>query len=120
MKRIIIIVGVLLLIYIAYRIYRIYTLDKGLDKLLSEGAIILDVRTENEFKMGHIEGSLNISLGEIRNRYTELDTAKTYITVCSHGLRSVKAENILKEKGFKKVYNGGAWNDLQESVFFRH
>ncbi|WP_343623390.1 rhodanese-like domain-containing protein [Flavobacterium lindanitolerans] len=120
MKRIIIIVGVLLLIYIGYRIYKIYTLDKGLDKLLSEGAIILDVRTENEYKMGHIEGSLNISLGEIRNRYTELDTAKIYITVCSHGLRSVKAENILKEKGFKKVYNGGAWNDLQESVFFRH
>ncbi|MEZ0005143.1 phage shock protein E [Flavobacterium sp. 28YEA47A] len=120
MKRIIIIIRVLVLIYIGYRIYRIYTLDKGLDQLLSEGAIILDVRTQNEFDMGHIEGSLNISLGEIRNRYVELDTSKTYITVCSHGLRSVKAENILKEKGFKKVYNGGAWNDLQESVFLRH
>ncbi|TPD66864.1 rhodanese-like domain-containing protein [Flavobacterium microcysteis] len=119
MKRVIIIIGVLVLIYIGYRIYRIYTLDKGLDKLISEGAIILDVRTQNEFNMGHIQGSLNISLGEIRNRYVELDTSKTYITVCSHGLRSVKAENILKEKGFKKVYNGGAWNDLQESVFLR-
>lgn len=119
MKRVIIIIGVLILIYIGYRVYRIYTLDKGLDKLLSEGAIILDVRTQNEFNMGHIQGSLNISLGEIRNRYVELDTSKTYITVCSHGLRSVKAENILKEKGFKKVYNGGAWNDLQESVFLR-
>lgn len=119
MKRIIIIIGVLVLIYIGYRIYRISTLDKGLDKLISEGAIILDVRTQNEFNMGHIQGSLNISLGEIRNRYVELDTSKTYITVCSHGLRSVKAENILKEKGFKKVYNGGAWNDLQESVFLR-
>ena len=119
MKRLIIIIGVLVLIYIGYRIYRIYTLDNGLDKLLSEGAIILDVRTQNEFDMGHIQGSLNISLGEIRNRYTELDTSKTYITVCSHGLRSVKAENILKEKGFKKVYNGGAWNDLQENIFLR-
>lgn len=119
MKRLIIIIGVLVLIYIGYRIYRIYTLDNGLDKLLSEGAIILDVRTQNEFDMGHIQGSLNISLGEIRNRYVELDTSKTYITVCSHGLRSVKAENILKEKGFKKVYNGGAWNDLKESVFLR-
>lgn len=119
MKRLIIIIGVLVLIYIGYRIYRTYTLDKGLDKLLSEGAIILDVRTQNEFNMGHIQGSLNISLGEIRSRYVELDTSKTYITVCSHGLRSVKAENILKEKGFKKVYNGGAWNDLQGSVFLR-
>lgn len=116
MKRTIIIIGALLVVYLGYRIYRIYTLDKGLDKLLSTGAIILDVRTEKEFNMGHIQGSLNISLGEIRDRYSELDTSKTYITVCSHGLRSVKAENILKEKGFKKVYNGGAWNDLQKSI----
>lgn len=116
MKRIVIIVGTLLLLYVGYRIYRIYTLDKGLDKLIAEGAIILDVRTQKEFEMGHIKGALNISLGEIRERYTELDTSKTYITVCSHGLRSVKVENILKEKGFKKVYNGGAWSDLQESL----
>lgn len=116
MKRIVIIVGTLLLLYVGYRIYRIYTLDKGLDTLIAEGAIILDVRTEKEFEMGHIDGALNISLGEIRERYTELDTSKTYITVCSHGLRSVKVENILKEKGFKKVYNGGAWSDLQESL----
>ncbi|OBW41652.1 hypothetical protein AB670_01968 [Chryseobacterium sp. MOF25P] len=57
-----------------------------------------------------------MSLGTIRERYVELAPAKTYITVCSHGLRSVKAEHILKEKGFKKVYNGGAWNDLQKSL----
>lgn len=116
MKKAILIVGILLLAYIGYRIYKIYTLDKGLNQLISEGAIILDVRTEKEFEMGHIQGALNISLGEIRHRYTELDTSKTYITVCSHGLRSVKVENILKEKGFKKVYNGGAWNDLQQSL----
>lgn len=116
MKRTIIIIGALLLLYLGYRIYRIYTLDKGLDKLIDAGAIILDVRTPKEFEMGHIQGALNISLGEIRERYTELDTSKTYITVCSHGLRSVKVENILKEKGFKKVYNGGAWSDLQENI----
>ncbi|MCJ7936127.1 MAG: rhodanese-like domain-containing protein [Chryseobacterium sp.] len=46
----------------------------------------------------------------------ELDPEKIYITVCSHGLRSVKAENILKEKGFRSVYNGGAWSDLQKTI----
>lgn len=66
--------------------------------------------------MGHIKGAVNISLGTIRERYTELDPDKTYITVCSHGLRSVKAEHILKEKGFKHVHNGGAWNDLQALI----
>lgn len=117
MKRWLIIVGVLLIIYAGYRIYRFYTLSEGLDQLLASGnATILDVRTAQEFNTGHIDGAINISLGEIRERYIELDTSKIYITVCSHGLRSVKAEKLLKERGFKKVYNGGAWSDLQNRL----
>ncbi|MEN4760361.1 rhodanese-like domain-containing protein [Chryseobacterium sp. C39-AII1] len=116
MKNILIFCGVILTIYIAYRIYKYQTLDNGLDTLIKNGAIILDVRTEKEYEMGHISGSVNISLGTIRERYTELNPNKTYITVCSHGLRSTKVENILKEKGFNHVYNGGAWSDLQKSI----
>lgn len=116
MKTLAIIGGVLLLLYISYRTYRFMTLDDGLDKKIAAGAIILDVRTESEFMTGHIEGSINISLGTIRERYVELDKSKTYITVCSHGLRSVKVESLLKERGFKHVYNGGAWSDLAETV----
>jgi len=115
MKNMLIFCGIALLIYIVYRVYKYQTLDDGLDQLIKKGAIILDVRTEKEYETGHIEGSKNISLGTIRERYTELDPNKTYITVCSHGLRSVKVETILKEKGFKHVYNGGAWSDLQKS-----
>ncbi|WP_312076737.1 rhodanese-like domain-containing protein [Chryseobacterium sp.] len=116
MKNLLIFCGIIATIYIVYRVYKYQTLDKGLDSLLKNGAVILDVRTEKEFKTGHIEGSQNISLGEIRERFIELDKNKTYITVCSHGLRSVKVESILKEKGFKNVYNGGAWSDLQKSL----
>lgn len=116
MKTIYIIIGVILLIYISYRTYRFTTLDKGLAEKIEKGAVILDVRTENEYKTGHIEGSINISLGTIRERYIELDKSKTYITCCSHGLRSVKVETILKEKGFNNVFNGGAWSDLEKIV----
>ena len=115
MKNILIFCGMILAVYVAYRIYRYQTLDNGLDLLIKNGAVILDVRTEREYETCHISGSENISLGTIRERYTELDPEKTYITVCSHGLRSVKAEHILKEKGFKNVHNGGAWSDLQKS-----
>ncbi|MFP3590763.1 rhodanese-like domain-containing protein [Chryseobacterium sp. SIMBA_038] len=116
MRNLLIFCGIVLTVYVVYRIYRYQTLENGLDKLIKNGAVILDVRTEKEYAMGHIDGSLNISLGEIRERYVELDSNKTYITVCSHGLRSVKVEHILKEKGFKKVYNGGAWSDLEKSL----
>ena len=116
MKSFLITAGAMLLIYTSYRTYRIATLDKGLDKIIANGAIVLDVRTLKEYKTGHIDGSINISLGTIRERHVELDTSKTYITCCSHGLRSVKVETILKEKGFKHVYNGGAWSDLEKII----
>lgn len=114
LKLLFITAGALLTLYIAYRTYRFATLDDGLETKIANGAIILDVRTTEEYNTGHIEGSVNISLGTLRERYTELDPEKTYITTCSHGLRSVKAESILKERGFKNVYNGGAWADLEK------
>lgn len=116
MKSVLMVCGIIISVYIVYRIYQYQTFDNGLDQLIKKGAVILDVRTEKEYHMGHIEGSLNISLGTIRERYTELDPDTTYITVCSHGLRSVKAENILKERGFTHVHNGGAWSDLQRII----
>lgn len=116
MKATFITAGILLFVYLAYRTFRIATTDKGLDQLISQGAIILDVRTEAEYERGHINGSVNISLGTIRERYHELDKKKIYITCCSHGLRSVKVESLLKERGFKRVYNGGAWSDLEPLV----
>lgn len=115
MKSALVFCGIALLIYMVYRVYKYQTLDDGLDRLIKNGAVILDVRTEKEYETGHIAGSQNISLGTIRERYAELDPEKIYITVCSHGLRSIKVETILKEKGFKNVYNGGAWSDLQKS-----
>lgn len=116
MKSLLILCGIAFMVYVIYKVYRFQTLDNGLPELVRKGAVILDVRTEKEYETGHIEGSVNISLGTIRERYVELDPKKTYITVCSHGLRSVKVENILKEKGFQQVYNGGAWTDLQKTL----
>jgi len=116
MKNLILFCGLMLAVYVAYRIYRYQTLDDRLETLIKNGAVILDVRTESEYKTGHIPGSENISLGTLRERSAGLNRSKTYITVCSHGLRSVKAEHILKERGFKNVYNGGAWIDLQNSL----
>lgn len=116
MKTVLWILLSLLLVYLGYRTYRLVMLADGLDKKIADGAVILDVRTAQEYETGHIEGSVNISLGSIRERCRELDPNKTYITTCSHGLRSVKVENILKERGFKKVFNGGAWTDLEKIV----
>ncbi len=115
MKTIGIILGVCLLIYIGYRTYRFLNLDKGLGKKIEQGAVILDVRTPSEYRTGHIEGSVNLQLSRLHADKLPLDKNKTYITVCSHGLRSVKAMNLLKEKGYK-VFNGGALADLENEI----
>lgn len=76
MKSLIIICGIAFMLYVVYKVYRFQTLDDGLPQLLKKGAVILDVRTEKEYETGHIENSVNISLGTIRERYVELDPKK--------------------------------------------
>lgn len=65
--------------------------------------VILDVTEPVERKSGFIEGSVNIPLGEIRERFYELPRDKEIIVYCQIGLRAYIASKILKQKGFKNV-----------------
>lgn len=80
--------------------------------LKENGAIIIDVRTPQEFDHGHIQGSKNIPLDKIqREAKTIKNMNKPIITVCKSGARSGMAKSILKAAGVE-VYNGGPWNIL--------
>ncbi|PQQ66226.1 FAD-dependent oxidoreductase [Acetivibrio saccincola] len=65
--------------------------------------IILDVTEPYERSFGFIQGSVNIPLGEIRERFEELPRDKEIIISCQVGLRAYIASKILKQKGFKNV-----------------
>jgi phage shock protein E len=85
--------------------------------LVKNGAIILDVRSKNEFSSGHIKGATNIPVDVLKNNLIQLkDKNKTIITCCASGMRSASARNILKTNGFTNVYNGGGWNNLKNKV----
>lgn len=116
MKTLLITLAVLLVLYLSYRTYRILTLTNGLDKILAKGAVVLDVRTETEYKTGHIKDSVNIPLSHLHEGALPFDTGTVIITCCSHGLRSVKAMKVLQSRGFRNVYNGGTWNDLEKII----
>lgn len=116
MKIILITAVVLIILYALMKVYSKGQVEPDIAKLAAGNAVILDVRTEREFTEGHIPGAVNLSLGRLREDYTQLDSSKTYITCCSHGLRSIKAVQLLKERGLKRVYNGGAWTELQEKI----
>lgn len=71
---------------------------------LEEDYILVDVRTEIEYRMGHFEESVNIPIDDLRQRLHELDKSKTIVVYCRVGMRGYIAERILIQNGFK-VYN---------------
>ena len=66
---------------------------------------ILDVRTEKEFDMGHIEGAFNIPIDELRGNLDKLDRKCKIVVYCRTSYRSYLAYLILKNSGFKNVWN---------------
>jgi rhodanese-related sulfurtransferase len=85
-------------------------------KLMSEGAVIVDVRTSSEYRSGHIKGSVNIPLDNLKSGISKLKKEKPVITCCASGMRSSAAKNILSNNGFTQVYNGGGWMSLQRKI----
>lgn len=70
-----------------------------------EKTALIDVRTAQEYKLGTIEGSINIPLDEMRDRLDEFPVNKDIYIFCQAGLRGYIACRILVEKGFKNVKN---------------
>jgi phage shock protein E len=84
--------------------------------IVAKGAIIVDVRTPEEYKAGHIQGAINIPLDQIKAKSAELKkTGKPIITCCRSGARSGMAKSQLASAGIE-VYNGGAWNALNQKI----
>lgn len=116
-KSILITAFVCAILVISFFIFKHWSVDqKEIRRFAREKAVILDVRTETEFDRGHIPGAVNIRLGKLRTEKFTFDKNTKIITCCSHGLRSIKAVSILKNRGYKQVINGGAWTDLQQCI----
>lgn len=85
-----------------------------------EDMTILDVRTELEYREGHIDGAVNIHAGQIKDRFGELERTNPIAVICRTAHRSSIAGSILKQYGFQHLYNvsGGmtAWNNAGYEV----
>lgn len=95
---------------------------KELKRVLDNPALgikVIDVRDPDEYEIAHIKGVPLIPLGELPQRFTELDPNQQYYIHCKAGGRSLKALNFLREQGFKylKSVKGGigAWSDEIDS-----
>ena len=74
-------------------------LDRG------EPIVIVDVREPQEYQINRIAGSTLIPLGELPQRYQELDQNAAIVCQCKSGMRSAKATGFLRSIGFKNVRN---------------
>lgn len=86
-------------------------------RLVEEGAVLLDVRTPEEFEERHLEGAVNISHKEVPDRLAEIDTAtggdktKPIVVYCRSGHRAGIAKEALLEAGHTQVTNLGGIDD---------
>ena len=100
------------------------TSDELLDFIEINNAILVDVRTKDEFNSGYIENSLNIDY--LSNDFYEnakmLDKNTPIILYCRSGKRSSMSANKLAKLGFKEIYNleGGIldWIEIGNGVVF--
>ena len=77
------------------------------NSLINDKVMVIDLRTEEEFKDGKIRSSLNIDFQkrEFIDNLNNLDKEKPYIIYCMSGNRSLKASHVMKSLGFKVIYH---------------
>jgi rhodanese-related sulfurtransferase len=97
---------------VSYEIYK--------NKISTKDALVFDVRTTEEFNLGHIKGSINIDFYDEKlfvDFFQKINKTKPIYIYCRSGNRSKKSSEILKKIGFVKVYDllGGYKNWIKNS-----
>ncbi|MEM7151777.1 MAG: rhodanese-like domain-containing protein [Myxococcota bacterium] len=79
-------------------------------RLIEQGAFVLDVRGPSEFASGAAPDAVNVPLGELAQRSSELPRDRPIVAYCRSGMRSAKAVRQLVEAGFDAHDAGGLGN----------
>ncbi len=84
-----------------------------MQKKASNRVSLIDVRTPEEFRLGHAEGAINIPLDTLPYRLSEIAALPApRILYCRSGNRSGMAVQILRQAGIEDVHNGGSLEEV--------
>ncbi|MFO7868431.1 MAG: FAD-dependent oxidoreductase [Bacteroidales bacterium] len=87
-------------------------------KAKDNNAVLLDVRTEDEYELGSIADAINIPLDNLRERIDEIPEDRPIYVFCAIGLRGYLATTILLQRGFTKVYNlSGGYKTYESATY---
>lgn len=92
------------------------TKTEEIKEMLASGAVVIDVRTAQEFVGGHVKGSKNFPLQSLNSNIDKLKKmGKPLVLCCASGNRSGQAARLLEAKGITCV-NGGGWRKVESMV----
>jgi rhodanese-related sulfurtransferase len=79
---------------------------------VARGALVLDVRTPEEYASGHHPAAKNIPVQSLGARLAGLDRARSVVVYCRSGARSAAAKRLLDAAGFADVYDASTMDRL--------
>lgn len=86
-----------------------FNYDEAMEIYRRNNALLIDVRTPEEYREKHIDGAINIPIYEIDNIKNEIiDSNKVILLYCKTGKRSKLVKQILIQNGYKNVYTFNA------------
>jgi phage shock protein E len=104
---------ILFYVFISASLLQASDLQTKVSEKIRNGAIIIDVRTPEEYAEGRIRNAVNIPLSEIHVRLAEFGPKnKPIIVYCRSGRRSAEAKKMLIDNGFSDVTDGGGLDDM--------
>jgi len=80
---------------------------------IKKGALLIDVRSVQEFNSGSAKDAINIPLDQLSKQLGQLKDKENIIVFCRSGARSAQAKMILNKNGFESVVNGGSWQKVK-------
>ena len=82
-----------------------------------KGALVVDVRSPEEYASGHLSGALNIPHDQISQRLSELgaDRGREIVLYCRSGRRAGVVQEALRSAGFEHVFNAGGYDALAKA-----
>jgi len=85
---------------------------------VAQGAMLVDVRTPEEYAEGHLPEAVNIPFEQIAEAFAKQGIAKDtpVVVYCRSGRRSGIAKESLEKAGYQEVYNGGGYDSLKASA----
>lgn len=111
------IIGLLFLVGCSNGDDKFVTYMEAKEKIINENAILLDVRTEEEYNEEHIDGAILLPLDSINKENIEKiinDKEQVIIVYCRSGNRSSQALLLIEELGYNEVYDLGAMSNWEE------